>query len=261
MSTITAPPPSGEPQGSGKLPPNTVVISVLGGPGSVKGTQCAFLAQCYLIRGVVVKHLSIGELLRAEVDRKNSPWAAMIKENIREGRIGPKELAVGILGPEMREMVSNEEEGKGKGKGEGERGKVVFVLDGKSPLSTLCVSKMGRGGGLTTPLGFPRRLDQLSYFEEQVSPIQRLVVLDCPDEVLLQRLLGAERGRSDDQAGEEGIWKRIRTWREVTLRVVEVFENERGQGRCVRVGGVKGVEEVGMEFWEAVRDLIETGCG
>jgi UMP-CMP kinase len=78
------------------------VISVLGGPGSGKGTQCGRIA-----REHGVAHLSVRDVLRAEIARPDSPYAAIIEDNIRNGRVGPKEITVELLGNSIREIMEN----------------------------------------------------------------------------------------------------------------------------------------------------------
>ncbi|KAF1987716.1 UMP-CMP kinase [Aulographum hederae CBS 113979] len=85
------------------LSPSTIVIFVLGGPGSGKGTQCANIVKDYGF-----SHLSAGDLLRAEQDRPGSQFGEMIKEYIREGKIVPMEVTVQLLDNAMREAVENE---------------------------------------------------------------------------------------------------------------------------------------------------------
>jgi len=42
-------------------------------------------------------HLSVGDLLRIEATKPSSPYADIIKKNMRLGRVGPKEITVGVL--------------------------------------------------------------------------------------------------------------------------------------------------------------------
>lgn len=75
------------------------VIYVLGGPGAGKGTQCA-----KLVSDKDFVHLSAGDLLRAEQQREGSEKGAMIKEYIREGKIVPMEVTIGLLQEAMKEV-------------------------------------------------------------------------------------------------------------------------------------------------------------
>ena len=87
------------------------IVSVLGGPGSGKGTHCALLQ-----KSLFCAHLSVGDVLRAEAAKPESPYASIIEENMRLGRVGPKEITVGILQKHIEE-----------GKSEGTQ---TFLLDG-----------------------------------------------------------------------------------------------------------------------------------
>lgn len=60
------------------LSEDTTVIFVLGGPGSGKGTQCA-----KLVNDLKFVHLSAGDLLRAERQRKGSPFGELIDSYIK----------------------------------------------------------------------------------------------------------------------------------------------------------------------------------
>jgi UMP-CMP kinase len=64
--------------------PESFVIFVLGGPGVGKGTQCYKLVQDF---GFI--HLSAGDLLRAERERKGSVYGDLIESYISNGQIVP----------------------------------------------------------------------------------------------------------------------------------------------------------------------------
>lgn len=105
--------------------PSTVsVVYVLGGPGAGKGTQCE-----HLVRDYGFKHLSAGDLLRAEQDRPNSEFGGLIKENIANGKIVPMEVTVQLLEnaitAELEERGKKEEAKKDEGEGV-----VRFLIDG-----------------------------------------------------------------------------------------------------------------------------------
>ena len=69
-----------------------VVIGFIGGPGAGKGTQCSLLQKRFNF-----EHLSIGDVLRDETKRPESPFVEEIRENHMLGRVGRKELTVGLL--------------------------------------------------------------------------------------------------------------------------------------------------------------------
>ena len=96
-------------------PSQVSVIFVLGGPGAGKGTQCA-----NIVRDYGFTHLSAGDLLRAEQDRKDSQFGNMIKEKIRDGEIVPMEVTVQLLENAVKEKIDKE--------GEGSKGR--FLIDG-----------------------------------------------------------------------------------------------------------------------------------
>jgi UMP-CMP kinase len=69
-----------------------VVIFVLGGPGAGKGTQCEKLGKKYGFT-----HLSAGDLLREERHRPGSEVGDLINTYIREGKIVPMHITIGLL--------------------------------------------------------------------------------------------------------------------------------------------------------------------
>jgi len=96
------------------------VIFVLGGPGSGKGTQCANIVADYGF-----KHLSAGDLLREEQDRKGSEFGDMIKEYIKNGEIVPMEVTVQLLENAMQSELERLDKA-GQKEGEGR-----FLIDGE----------------------------------------------------------------------------------------------------------------------------------
>jgi len=179
---------------------SALVIFVLGGPGAGKGTQCANLVKDYGF-----KHLSAGDLLREEQDRKGSEFGEMIKEYIRDGKIVPMEVTIQLLENAMTSTIK-------------ETGNRKFLID-----------------------GFPRKMDQATKFEEAVVPSKFTLFFDCPEDVMQKRLLkrGETSGRSDDN--EESIKKRFKTFVETSMPVVEHFEKE---GKVVKVMATSSPEEV-----------------
>ena len=104
-------------------PDHISVIYVLGGPGAGKGTQCA-----NLVRDYGFKHLSAGDLLRAEQNRPDSQFGNMIKEYIADGKIVPMEVTVQLLENAMTEEIRNQ-----KDKNTDKR----FLIDGTAPSCSL----------------------------------------------------------------------------------------------------------------------------
>ncbi|CAD5173792.1 UMP-CMP kinase 4 isoform X1 [Musa acuminata AAA Group] len=74
-----------------------IVVFVLGGPGSGKGTQCA-----KIVENFGFTHLSAGDLLRAEI-KSGSENGTMISNMIKEGKIVPAEVTIKLLQKAMLE--------------------------------------------------------------------------------------------------------------------------------------------------------------
>jgi len=181
---------------------DVTVVFVLGGPGAGKGTQCA-----NLVRDYGFKHLSAGDLLRAEQDRPDSQYGELIKKNIREGTIVPMEVTVKLLENAMRDSLNS---GSGR-----------FLID-----------------------GFPRKMDQAEAFERDIVPSTFTLFYSCPEDVLRERLLkrGETSGRADDN--DESIKKRFKTFEDTSLPVVKWFEKS---GRVESIDASGSKEEVYAE--------------
>jgi len=168
-------------------PSEVTVVYILGGPGSGKGTQSTHLVQDYGF-----KHLSAGDLLREEQDREGSEYGQMIKDYIKDGEIVPMDVTVKLIKNAMQRQLDS---GEAKDK--------RFLID-----------------------GFPRKMDQAEFFEQTVCPSSCTVFLDCPEDVMNERLLnrGKTSGRADDNA--ESIKKRFKTFVETSMPVVDHFKKE-----------------------------------
>ncbi|KAI8356117.1 adenylate kinase-domain-containing protein [Choanephora cucurbitarum] len=135
-------------------------------------------------------HLSAGDLLRAEQKREGSKYGELINHYIREGLIVPMEVTIALLEQAMKEAIA---EGKEK----------RFLID-----------------------GFPRKMDQAVKFEEVVVPSKMVLYFECPEEVMLKRLLkrGESSGRVDDNI--ESIKKRFKVFTDTSYPVIEAFAKE-----------------------------------
>ncbi|KAF2001249.1 P-loop containing nucleoside triphosphate hydrolase protein [Amniculicola lignicola CBS 123094] len=182
---------------------DTQVISVLGGPGAGKGTQCSLLQKTFRCA-----HFSVGDLLRAEAAKPNSPYRDIIQENMTMGRVGPKEITVDILRKNIQEATGSCAQ--------------TILLD-----------------------GFPRKMDQANYFEETIGTIAIVLVFECPEEILVDRLL--QRKRNDDDV--ETIRRRVRTFNTTTAEVLAKYE---ALGKVVRIDVVASVEDVFLRVQTAL---------
>ena len=199
------------------------VIFVLGGPGSGKGTQSS-----NMVRDYGFTHLSAGDLLRAEQNRQGSQYGDLIKSYIREGKIVPMEVTVGLLSNAMATALESGEQPKVKGE------KARFLID-----------------------GFPRKLDQAVFFENTVCESLFTLFLNCPEEVMEKRLMkrGETSGRDDDNA--ESIRKRFRVFVDTSMPVVDAFAEQNKVASVPATGSVDDVYHLIQEAF-ASKDLKPT---
>jgi len=70
--------------------------------------------------------------------------------------------------------------------------------------------------------GFPREVDQCTYFETNVCEAQNVLFFDCPQDTCIQRIQGRGQGRADDN--DETIAKRFETFQAKNMPVVTYYE-------------------------------------
>ena len=167
-----------------------------------------------LVKEKAFVHLSAGDLLRAEQKREGSQYGELIAKCIKEGIIVPQEVTVNLLRNAIQVNV--------------DQGSSRFLID-----------------------GFPRKMDQALTFEKEIVPSSFTLFFECPEEVMLKRLLerGKTSGRTDDNI--ESIKKRFATFLDTSMPVVEFFEK---QNKVVRVKCDKPVEVVSGEVQKALQD-------
>lgn len=158
-------------------------LIILGPQGSGKGTQAKLLAEKYHL-----KHISTGELLRAEAE-SGSALGKEIDVTIRAGNLVPFNILSGILETAMR----NAEHG--------------FILDG-------------------TPRDKSQAEYLDNFLSQNNIKIDAVVLLDIPREVSLDRLVkrAAIEHRADDTL--EVINERLNIYENKTLPVVEKYRQE-----------------------------------
>ena len=193
------------------------IIFVLGGPGSGKGTQAQKIAKEYDIG-----YLSAGDLLRGAANlAKNPPKdfdPQLLKEYmeisdiIKNGKLVPAHVTIKLLKDAMV---------KGSQK--------HWFID-----------------------GFPRDMSQQKEFVENCKDCVGLLFIDVPDDVLTQRLLnrGKTSGRVDDN--EESIKKRLVTYHEQTVEVIENYEK---QNMVIKIDGNRGIDEVHDDCVAKIKEL------
>jgi UMP-CMP kinase len=184
------------------------VVFVLGGPGAGKGTQCQLLTERHAGQWA---HLSAGDLLRAERGA-GGPLGDLINAKIASGALVPSSITVRLL--------------------ENAMAKAAFPQDG--------------GGGITKFLidGFPRSFENMDAWTDTMRHHSILFVLhfECPEEVLVGRLLerGQTSGRNDDTI--DVIRKRFQTFQQETMPIVEDLEK---RGTTVhKIASDQSVEQV-----------------
>jgi len=175
-------------------------VVIFGAPGSGKGTQSEKLIEKYGL-----KHVSTGDLLRAEIKDK-SQLGQMAESYMSRGQLVPDEVVIGML----EGLVQKNNHVKG------------FIFD-----------------------GFPRTLAQgealdalLTKYHEEVNVV---LSLEVEDEELIVRLLkrGEISGRSDDN--RETIESRLRVYYDQTAPLKDFYEE---QGKLVRIPGQGSIDDI-----------------
>lgn len=132
-----------------------------------------------------VVHLSAGDLLRAHM-KSGSPDGNMVAEMIKDGSIVPSHVTNGLLEGAM----NAEQDLTGKNK---------FLID-----------------------GFPRNDENRAAFEADTGEQPAFILyFNCPEEIMEQRLLGRNEGRTDDNI--ETIRKRFSVFVSSSLPVIEHY--------------------------------------
>eukprot|EP00471_Norrisiella_sphaerica_P004330 CAMPEP_0184478794 /NCGR_PEP_ID=MMETSP0113_2-20130426/720_1 /TAXON_ID=91329 /ORGANISM="Norrisiella sphaerica, Strain BC52" /LENGTH=292 /DNA_ID=CAMNT_0026856699 /DNA_START=138 /DNA_END=1019 /DNA_ORIENTATION=+ len=191
------------------------VLFVLGGPGSGKGTQCQKMAGSFPFM-----HLSAGELLRAERDRKDSEVGDLINRYITEGKIVPVDITVSLLKAEME-----------RGQQDGKR---WFLID-----------------------GFPRSHENLRGWSDVIGDwanVVGVIFLDCPEEEMERRILhrAQTEGRNDDNLAT--VKKRFRTYEAETMPVIDHYRSEK---KLFTVSACGNMEEVCERVETLVKSLTD----
>ncbi|CAH8644601.1 unnamed protein product [Dicrocoelium dendriticum] len=187
------------------------VCFVLGGPGVGKGTVCEKIAKDY---GFI--HLSAGELLR-EACKSGSAYGEEIERHMKAGSIVPAQVTCGLLHEAMLHGYNSSQ-------------CVNYLID-----------------------GFPRNSDNRSCWESEMaskSVLKRVIVLDCPDEVCIQRCMGRCLGRVDDNT--ETLKLRLRQFKEQGIPVIEYYES---RNLVTRIDASKSMEEVFQQVKEMMLSM------
>jgi adenylate kinase len=153
-------------------------LILLGTPGVGKGTQALVLSQ-----RLQILHISTGELLRVEMEKK-TPVGLKVEKAMNAGELVPDEIIIDMLEKRLLEQDSS------KG----------FVLD-----------------------GFPRNLNQANYLASSLgrlhTPLDMVINIEVPNETVLERLL--QRNRTDD--APETIKHRLEIYKQETAPLIDYY--------------------------------------
>ena len=176
-------------------------IILCGAPGCGKGTQSALLVEKYGL-----KHLSTGDLLRAEM-QSGSEVGNKASEFISQGNLVPDAMIIEIL---LKAVDAESKDAAG------------FILD-----------------------GFPRTVEQAialeKAFEERNNKISFLIDVQVETEELITRLLkrGETSGRSDDNL--ETIKKRLEIYEEKTAPVNDFYKGLNKYYAIIVIGQIEEI--------------------
>lgn len=186
---------------------------LFGPPGAGKGTHAGALAQKYNL-----KHLSTGELLRAEM-AAGTELGKQAKSLIEAGSLVPDEVVEGMIESAFKTI----------------KGVDGFLLD-----------------------GFPRTMAQAEALDDILArggeSVTAVISIMIPDELVKERIAGRAliEGRADD-ANEEIINNRIRTYHTQTEPLIEFYKKK---GIYHQVNGYPGTIEENRARVLALVDTI-----
>ena len=188
---------------------NKMHLVLFGPPGAGKGTQSKFLTEKYGL-----KHLSTGDLLRAEI-KAETALGLQAQEIMSAGELVPDEVVVGMI----RNLLEKNPDAQG------------FIFD-----------------------GFPRTRAQAEALDETMkeigSEIKLMLALDVPEEELVTRLLGRGEtsGRPDDMS-EEVVRKRIREYEKKTAPLKDFYH---AQGKLRKIHGTGSIADITARLSKAI---------
>lgn len=184
-------------------------IVIFGAPGSGKGTQSE-----KIIAGFGVKHISTGDVLRAEI-KAGTELGKTAAAFINDGKLVPDALIIDILA------------------------------------ATLDILEDGAQGVIFD--GFPRTIAQAEALDRMLADrgekVTTVVGLEVDDEELIKRIVlrGKTSGRADDN--EATARKRLDTYYAQTLPLKEFYKQ---QGKYASIVGVGSIDDIYRSIAEAI---------
>lgn len=159
-----------------------------------------------LIKKYHLTHLSTGDLFRMHLS-EGTKLGSLAKVYMDEGQLVPDEVVVGMVD----DKINSSPDSSG------------FIFD-----------------------GFPRTVHQAAALDKLLNtksfPIHTVLMLDVPEEELINRLLerGKTSARLDDQ-NEEKIRTRISVYEKETVPVANYYKS---QGKLNKISGVGQIDEI-----------------
>ncbi|KAK4350752.1 hypothetical protein RND71_030065 [Anisodus tanguticus] len=162
------------------------------------------------------KHIGAGDLLRKEM-YSGSENGAMIQKLMTEGGIAPSEVTVKLI----KKAIESAESCK-------------FLID-----------------------GFPRSEENRMVYERIIGAEPNFVLFfDCPEEVMVKRVLSRNEGRVDDN--EHTVKERLKVYKAITLPVVNHYAKK---GKLYKVDGTGTQEEIFERVQPVFTSLRESQKG
>lgn len=208
-------------------------IVIFGPQGSGKGTQADKLSE-----KLNLSHIETGQIFR-DIARENSPLGIMIKEYNEKKEMIPDEITIEVLRHYLNQVPT-------------EKG-VILDSAPRTIGQIVPVEKMMKENG--------RPIDKAIYialpYDESVARItKRYMCTSCLRHVVLGKHIGSASevcpncGGLITQRGDDtpdGIAKRLKTFYEVTIPVIEEY---RKRGLLIEVDGNMGINEVFEDITE-----------
>lgn len=182
----------------------------IGPPGAGKGTQAKKISEKYSI-----PHISTGDMLREH--RKSGTELGMKAESyMNKGELVPDDVILDMI----KDRLSQDDCRKNG-----------FLLD-----------------------GFPRNLEQKQALDKLLNDIgmsiDKVLVLEVPDDVLTKRLLNRAKkeGRTDDT--EDVIKNRLKVYHDITSPIIDSYKND---GLVYTVNGVGDIDDIFGELLKILK--------
>ena len=187
-------------------------VVLLGPPGSGKGTQSKFLVEKF---GFI--QISTGDLLRDQVQQKDSSMGKEISEIMNNGELVPDEIVIKLI-----------------------IGKITIFKEKNIIFD-----------------GFPRNINQAKVLDESLEKISvsldKAIFINVDYEILKERIIsrinesGDDNKRSDDNV--KTLAKRSDVYKKNTLPIVEYYKEK---GILSEINGMLKIEEVSQQILKII---------